>query len=89
MESVASSYALRSGTARDLSLLRCALAFALDWRAGTALLAELCRIARAAGFGRLSLSVEASNPAEHLYRRLGFVGDRREGDAVVLVKDLR
>jgi ribosomal protein S18 acetylase RimI-like enzyme len=39
---------------------------------GTRLLDELAERARAEGIERLSLSVEAENPAVRLYRRLGY-----------------
>jgi GNAT superfamily N-acetyltransferase len=39
---------------------------------GGILLERLAELARAAGFTRLSLSVEESNPARRLYARLGY-----------------
>ncbi|CAN5123149.1 hypothetical protein BH20ACT8_BH20ACT8_17300 [soil metagenome] len=40
---------------------------------GRALLAALLAQARLDGLPALSLSVEADNPARHLYQRMGFV----------------
>ncbi|MGG1676079.1 GNAT family N-acetyltransferase [Neobacillus sp. NRS-1170] len=39
---------------------------------GTALLGEMLRITKEAGFGAVSLSVDPNNPALKLYNRLGF-----------------
>ncbi|WP_354670002.1 GNAT family N-acetyltransferase [Paenibacillus sp. BSR1-1] len=39
---------------------------------GTALLGEMLRITKEAGFGAVSLSVDPKNPALKLYNRLGF-----------------
>ncbi|MGG3468667.1 GNAT family N-acetyltransferase [Neobacillus pocheonensis] len=39
---------------------------------GTALLGEMLRITKEAGFGAVSLSVDPNNPALSLYNRLGF-----------------
>ena len=39
---------------------------------GTMLMEELAVLARAAGFAHLSLSVDLENPADRLYRRLGY-----------------
>lgn len=39
---------------------------------GARLLEDLAAAARAAGFSRLSLSVDAENPARRLYERLGY-----------------
>lgn len=55
---------------------------------GSRLLAELAAIAREAGFRRLSLSVEAENPARRLYERAGYREVGVEGQAVKMVVDL-
>ena len=56
---------------------------------GTELLTRLAAAARADGRGRLSLSVEARNPARRLYERCGFRTVSIDGDAVRMVADLR
>jgi GNAT superfamily N-acetyltransferase len=55
---------------------------------GAQLLTELAAAARAAGFRRLSLSVETANPARRLYERLGYRMVSVDGDAVRMVLDL-
>jgi GNAT superfamily N-acetyltransferase len=55
---------------------------------GGRLLTELAAAARAAGFRRLSLSVEAANPARQLYERLGYRLVSVDGNAVRMVLDL-
>lgn len=52
---------------------------------GTRLLAELQVAARAAGLGRVSLSVEPDNPARRVYERAGFVPVSRSGGAVTML----
>jgi ribosomal protein S18 acetylase RimI-like enzyme len=56
---------------------------------GGRLLRELEQLAREHGFGQLSLSVAAGNPAQRLYERLGWrqVGEH-DGDPVML-RELR
>jgi ribosomal protein S18 acetylase RimI-like enzyme len=49
---------------------------------GARLLTELAASARAAGFSRLSLSVDAQNPARRLYERLGYRELARDEDGV-------
>ena len=55
---------------------------------GTRLLNELAGVAREAGFPRLSLSVDAGNPALHLYERLGYRELTRDEDGVRMVLEL-
>jgi ribosomal protein S18 acetylase RimI-like enzyme len=55
---------------------------------GEELLSALIDEARAAGFARLSLSVEADNPALHLYERHGFRTVAERGGALVMVAEL-
>jgi ribosomal protein S18 acetylase RimI-like enzyme len=56
---------------------------------GAELLTRLAAAAGAEGRERLSLSVEARNPARDLYERLGFRTVSIDGDAVRMVLDLR
>jgi ribosomal protein S18 acetylase RimI-like enzyme len=55
---------------------------------GERLLGELAAAARAAGFRRLSLSVEATNRARGLYGRVGYQEVGVDGAAVRMVLDL-
>ena len=55
---------------------------------GTRLLNELAAAARGAGIRRLSLSVDAENPALRLYERLGYRELARDGDGVRMVLEL-
>jgi GNAT superfamily N-acetyltransferase len=55
---------------------------------GAELLTRLADAAKASGFERLSLSVEARNPARRLYERLGYRTVAVDGDAVRMVVDL-
>jgi GNAT superfamily N-acetyltransferase len=55
---------------------------------GAELLSRLADAARADGRERLSLSVEAANPARRLYERLGYRTVSVEGNAVRMVVDL-
>ena len=65
-----------------------------SWRGGgvgTAMLTELLARADAEGLDRVSLSVEADNPARRLYERFGFVvtvadPNPRAGDSPTLVR---
>jgi ribosomal protein S18 acetylase RimI-like enzyme len=55
---------------------------------GARLLTELAASARAAGFSRLSLSVDAQNPARRLYERLGYRELTRDEDGVRMLLEL-
>lgn len=55
---------------------------------GTRLMDELASVARAAGFRRLSLSVDAGNPAVRLYRRLGYRELSRDEGGIRMIRDL-
>lgn len=55
---------------------------------GTRLLHELAGAARAAGLERLSLSVDADNPALRLYERLGYRELSRDAGGVRMLLDL-
>jgi ribosomal protein S18 acetylase RimI-like enzyme len=55
---------------------------------GGRLLTELAEAARAAGFSRLSLSVEVENPARRLYERLGYREIPTDEQAVRMVLEL-
>ena len=55
---------------------------------GRRLLAELARVARNAGFARLSLSVDEDNQAIRLYERLGYREVSRDDDGVRMVLEL-
>jgi ribosomal protein S18 acetylase RimI-like enzyme len=52
------------------------------------MLNALERAAADAGQRALSLTVNANNPALHLYQRAGFEVVRREGNRLTLVKPL-
>ena len=68
-----------------------AVAVAEGWRGrglGTLVLGELARRARAAGVPRLSLSVDAGNPAVRLYERLGYRELGRDEGGIRMVCDL-
>ena len=56
---------------------------------GSGLLDALVERARRDGFARLSLSVEDSNPAVHLYESRGFTTVRRDDGARVMVATLQ
>ncbi len=56
---------------------------------GSSLLQRLTAAAGERGFERLSLSVDARNPAIRLYGRLGFKTAAETGGALTMVKDLR
>ena len=53
---------------------------------GSGLLDALLERARADGYGRISLSVEKSNPAVELYRSRGFRPVQENGDYVMLAE---
>jgi ribosomal protein S18 acetylase RimI-like enzyme len=55
---------------------------------GTALVGALLDALAQAGLGRVSLSVQKTNPAAMLYRRLGFVTVRENTKDLVMVKTL-
>jgi ribosomal protein S18 acetylase RimI-like enzyme len=55
---------------------------------GTLLMNELAEAARAAAYTRLSLSVDAENPALRLYERLGYRELARDGDGVRMLLEL-
>lgn len=57
-------------------------------RIGAHLLNALDRAAAAAGQTALSLTVNAHNPALHLYERAGFEVVRRDGNRLTMVKPL-
>jgi len=54
---------------------------------GKSLLVALELEAAKAGSSALSLTVNALNPAHHLYERLGFVLVRREGDCLTMARE--
>jgi len=55
---------------------------------GTRLMTALAEDTRAAGVGRLSLSVDTDNPARRLYERLGYRRLSADEDGVRMVLDL-
>jgi ribosomal protein S18 acetylase RimI-like enzyme len=55
---------------------------------GGSLIAELTRALAAAGYSRVSLSVEPDNPARRIYERAGFVRIADDGDAWTMVSEL-
>jgi len=56
---------------------------------GTKLIDALEQAARVAGFTKLSLSVDADNPARRLYERLGYTELTVDDDGVRMMKKLR
>jgi ribosomal protein S18 acetylase RimI-like enzyme len=55
---------------------------------GGSLIAALKRALAAAGYSRVSLSVEPDNPARRIYERAGFVRIADDGDAWTMVSEL-
>jgi ribosomal protein S18 acetylase RimI-like enzyme len=55
---------------------------------GTQLMEALEDVARAEGFSQLSLSVDADNPARHLYERLGYAEISADESGVLMLKQL-
>ena len=55
---------------------------------GTRLMDALAESARSAGYGTLSLSVDAENPARRLYERLGYREISIDDDGVRMVLEL-
>ena len=56
---------------------------------GTRLLAAIEMAAREAGFSRISLSVDADNPARRLYERLGYEELTVDEGGVRMLKELQ
>jgi ribosomal protein S18 acetylase RimI-like enzyme len=68
-----------------------AVAVAERWRGsglGTRLMDELADAARAAGYTRMSLSVDDGNPAMHLYERLGYEEISRDEGGIRMIREL-
>ncbi|MDR0990535.1 MAG: GNAT family N-acetyltransferase [Propionibacteriaceae bacterium] len=68
-----------------------AVAVEPEWRnqgVGTQLLQQLRRGLKTAGFDRVSLSVQKTNPALRLYSRQGFTTVTDHGDELLMVKSL-
>jgi ribosomal protein S18 acetylase RimI-like enzyme len=68
-----------------------AVAVAAPWRGaglGRRLLEELAAAASAAGFARLSLSVDPGNPARRLYERLGYRELSRDAGGIRMIRDV-
>jgi ribosomal protein S18 acetylase RimI-like enzyme len=62
-----------------------------EWRGqgiGTALMDALLAALAKAGYGRASLSVQRTNPAVRLYRRLGFATVWENAEDVIMARDL-
>lgn len=68
-----------------------AVAVAERWRGsglGTRLMDELADAARAAGYTRMSLSVDDGDPALRLYERLGYEEISRDEGGIRMIRDL-